>query len=52
MKELKSYLVKFEKNGAMKFKVYLSDCVVGGNNWWLVIIITYDKYIFLANKRI
>lgn len=33
MEELKSYMVEFEKDGAIKNKIYLSDCVVEGKNW-------------------
>lgn len=32
MEELKSYMVEFEKDGAMKNKIYLPDCAVGGEN--------------------
>lgn len=32
IKELNSYMIEFDKNGAMKPKIYLSDCIVEGNN--------------------
>ena len=34
----------------MIFKVYPSDCEVWRDKQWPVIIITYDKYIFLSNN--
>lgn len=52
MKELKPYIIEFNKNDVMKPKVYLSDCVVEGNNWQLVIVITYKQYKFSKNNRI
>ena len=52
MEELKPYIVEFDENGAMKPKVYLADCVIGGNNWQPVIVITHDKCTFLANNGI
>lgn len=33
MKELKSYIMEFNKNDAMKLKIYPSNCIVKGNNW-------------------
>lgn len=32
MKDLKPYIVEFEKDGTMKLKVYLNDCKVEGPN--------------------
>ena len=52
MEELKPYIVEFEENGAIKPKIYLSDCVISGNDWWPIIVITYDECTFLANNRI
>ena len=52
MEELKPYIVEFDKNGAMKPKVYSADCAIGGNNRQPVIIITHDKCTFSANNGI
>ena len=49
MEELKLYMVKFDKDGVIKAKNYLRDCVIGDKKWWPIIIITHDKYIFFAN---
>lgn len=52
MKELKPYMIDFDKNGVIKPKVYLSDCAIEGNNQQRIIVITYNKYTFFANNRI
>ena len=52
MEELKPYLVKFNKGGIMKDNTYPPDCAVGGGDCQLVIIITHNEYIFLANDGI
>lgn len=52
MKELKPYIVEFDELGVIKPKVYPPDCTIGGDNQWLVIIITHNKYKFLANDRV
>ena len=52
MEELNRYIVKFDKNSAIKPKVYPADCVVGGNNSRPVIVITYDWCTFSANNEI
>lgn len=52
MKELKSYLVEFDQNGKMKNKTYSSDCAVGAEDRWLVIVITYNECTFSANDGI
>lgn len=52
LNKLKPYMVEFEEDGIMKPKVYLFNCVVGVNEQCLIIVITYDKYIFFANNRI
>lgn len=52
IKEFKPYIIDFEENGTMESKIYLSNWVVDGNNWRSIIIITYDKYISLANNKI
>ena len=52
MEELKPYMVEFDENGAMKPKVYPSDCVVEGENRRPIIVITHDKYTFSTNDRV
>ena len=52
MKELKPYIVKFNKNGTIKSKVYLVDCIERGNNRQSDIVITHDKCTFSASNRI
>lgn len=50
--KLKSYKEGFDKNGAMKSKIYLVNCIVEEINWQLVIIITYNKCIFSVNNKL
>ena len=45
-------MVEFDKNDAMKPKVYPSDCTVGDNNRRPIIVITHDECIFSANNGI
>ena len=52
MKELKPYIVEFDEDGAIKPKVYSLDCVVGGNDWRSIIVITHNECTFSANDRI
>lgn len=52
LEELKPYMVEFNKNDIMKTKVYLSNCIIRGNNRQPIIIITHNEYIFSANNRI
>ena len=50
LEALGSYLVKFYNNSSMEKKAYFLDCAVNGPNKRPVILITYDKSIFLANN--
>ena len=52
MEELKPYIVKFDKNSAMKPKAYPPDCAVGGNHRRPIIVITHDECTFSANDGI
>ena len=52
MKELKPYIVEFNKSGTIKPKVYLVDYIERGNNRQSDIVITHDEYIFSANNKI
>lgn len=47
MKELKTYFIKFNKDGIIKSKVYLFNCAVKNANWQPVIIIIYNKVFYL-----
>ena len=52
MEKLKPYMVKFEENGAMKAKIYSSDCAVGKTNRHPIMLITHDECTFSANDGI
>lgn len=52
IEELKSYMVEFEKDGAIKEKVYPSDCAVEGEKQQPIIIITHDECTFSAKDGI
>ncbi len=52
IEELKLYIFKFNKNGAIKVKNYLVNCTVEKEKRCLIIIITHDKCTFFANDRI
>lgn len=45
-------MVKFEKNGIMKPKIYLFDCIVRGKDCQPIIIIINDKCTFFTNDKI
>lgn len=49
IKELKSYVVEFNKDGSMKPNVYPLDFAVKDKNQRSIMVITYDKYIFSTN---
>lgn len=52
LEELKPFLVEFNKDGIIKSKIYPSNCIVGSENSRLIIVITYNVCIFLANDRL
>lgn len=52
MEKLNLYLVNFNKNSIIKDKTYPSECIIRDKNCWLISIITYNKYMFLANNGI
>ena len=52
IEELKSYMVEFNEDDVMKAKDYLVDCVVGGEKYRPIIVITHDKCTFFANDRV
>ena len=45
-------MVEFDENGAMKPKVYPSDCAVGKENRRPIIVITHDECTFSANDGV
>lgn len=45
-------IIEFDKFNIMKSKIYPPDCIIRKNNQQLVIIITNNKYIFLANNKV
>lgn len=45
------YFVQFSENGSMLSKVYPQNCAVKKMDEKLIIMITYNKKIFLANNR-
>lgn len=49
MKELKSYMVEFEKNGVIKDKIYLFDYAIHSFNCCSIIVIIHDKCRFFVN---
>lgn len=52
IKKLEPYFVEFDKDGTMKNKKYLLDCVIESINRRLVIIIIHDESIFSTNDSI
>ena len=52
MEELKPYMVEFYDNGAMKLKVYPSDCAVRSEVHHPIIVIFHDECIFSTNNRV
>lgn len=52
MKELKPYIVEFDKNGVIKPKAYPQDCAIGSHHWQPIMVITHNEYTFSANDGI
>ena len=52
IKELKPYMVEFNKNGAIKAQDYLVNCAVRREKRYPIIVITHNKYTFFANDGI
>ena len=51
MKSLLSYFVEFKEDSIIIPKQYPNDCVVGGPNWELIIMITHDESTFSAKDN-
>ena len=52
IEKLKSYIIEFDKNNIIKPKFYLLNYTIKSHNKQLIIIITYNKYMFFANDKI
>lgn len=52
MDKLKLYMVEFDKNSAIKVKKYSIDCVVGGDKYQPIVIITHNNCTFSGNDRV
>lgn len=52
IKEFKQYMVEVEKNDIIKEKIYPLNYPVYNNNYYPIMIITYNKYIFFVNNNI
>lgn len=52
IKEMKLYFLEFKKDDIIKEKDYFFNWVVGNENCWPIIVISYDEYIFSANDDI
>lgn len=52
MKQVKLYLVKFDKNGKMKNKIYLPNCIIGNEDHQSIIVIAHNGHTFSTNDGI
>lgn len=52
MEKLKLFLEKFNENGTIRSKIYFCHYIVRDEDFYPIIIITYDKYIFMVNDGI
>lgn len=52
IKKLKLYIVEFKENDLTKPKFYLFKYKVSRDSQQLIIIITYNKYIFSVINRV
>lgn len=44
-------MIELNKYGTIKTKVYSFNCIIKGDSWQSIIIITYNKYIFFTNNE-
>lgn len=51
IKSLFPYFIKFLDNKFKLSKTYSENCIIGGPNWRLIIMITYDKSTFSINNN-
>lgn len=52
IEKLKSFIIKFNKNSAIKAKDYPIDYAVKNEERRPIIVITHNKYIFLAKDKV
>lgn len=52
IEKFKPYVLELKKDGIMKPKIYLFNCIVKKNERLFIIVITYNKYIFFTNNRV
>lgn len=52
IEELKSYMVEFDEDNAIKAKEYSIYCIIENDEYQLIIVITHDKYDFSTNDRV
>lgn len=52
IKDLRPYLFKLNENDILKNKTYLFNNIISIKNYGLIIIISYDGYIFSINNSI
>lgn len=51
-KKIKLYFIKFKKNNIIIKKNYFLEYIMKDKNYYLIIIIIYNKYIFFLNSNI
>lgn len=44
-------MIEFNQNNTMKVKDYYIDFLIENNEYWLIILIIYYKYIFYTNNK-
>lgn len=47
IKVFKLYLIEFNKNGTIKNKTYLLNCIINYKDYLSIIVITHNKWFFL-----
>lgn len=52
IEKLKPFLIEFNEDSTMRSKMYFSNCIVRNEDSQPIIMITYDKFKFLANNKI
>ena len=52
IEKFKSYIIEFKKNSIIKDKIYLFNYTIYSNDYYLIIIIIYNKYTYFVNNRI
>lgn len=52
IKEFELYLIEFRENNTIKVKNYFLNCKLKNDKHWLIIVYTYNKYMFWLNNSI